>query len=65
MSTLKKEVRILSPKKEKRSKTLLLDFGQLTEAWRWLERQAATHGCSKTVYVKALIENDRKKGDFE
>jgi len=60
MSKISSVLNAMRPKR-KTSKTILLDFDQLPEAYRWLERQAAVHQCSKTAYVKALIEMDRKE----
>lgn len=60
MSKLKQIIKEMAPKKGK-SRALLLEFTHSPEVWHWLERQAAVQGCSKTTYVKALIEQDRIK----
>ncbi len=60
MSKISQTIKEMAPKKKGASKTILLDFSNLTEAWRWVERQAAKHRCSKTAYIRALIELDHK-----
>ena len=59
--SIKNELKKIAPKKAKQNKALLIDLDQLPAAWLWLETQAHLHGCSKTSYVKALIELDRKE----
>lgn len=65
MSKLSVEIKRIAPKKSKKTRALLIDLDHMPEAFRWLERQAHVHGCSKTAYVKALIEVDRKEKEGE
>lgn len=50
-------VNSLKPK-HKASKTFLIDLSNSNKVYRWIERQAQLMGCSKTVYILSLINQD-------
>jgi hypothetical protein len=61
MSKISQAIKDTSPKKKRNaSRTILIDFIHMPDAWNWIERQATVHGCSKTAYLRGLIELDRK-----